>query len=182
MHEVASNFQRPRSQTFPNIDVEAMYQTATTEPMTPKYHPASTAPSSALESPIYEMAAPHFALDTAITSSPHLHHSSSNSSMAGRSATTPAGSSPTSPTQEEARRAADTLLSFFSSTAASGLVDQKDYQGLLKLTEKLRVNPQHAAKSSVGGLDRIPEGDTETLTHHPNHMSFEVKPEAVLTQ
>ncbi|KAL0931731.1 centromere binding protein b [Colletotrichum truncatum] len=177
----ATNFQRPRSQTFPTLDVESMYQAVTTEPMTPKYHPAATAPSSALESPIYEMTAPHFALDTALASSPHLHHSSSNSSIAGRSATTPAGSSPTSPTQEDARKAADTLLSFIQSTAASGLVDQKDYQVMLKLTEKLRVHQQQITKS-VGGLDRIPEGDTETLPHHPLQLSFESKSEAVLTQ
>ncbi|TDZ23609.1 Tigger transposable element-derived protein 6 [Colletotrichum orbiculare MAFF 240422] len=166
----ASNFQRPRSQTFPTLDLEYMNQAASTEPMTPKYQPASTAPSSALESPIYEMTTHHFALDNGIASSPHLHHSSSSSSIAGRSATTPAGSSPTSPTQEDARKAADTLLSFFQSTASSGLVDKNEFEVMLKLTEKLRVHQQHINKISapqpLGGLDRIPEGDTEMLSQN----------------
>ncbi|KXH38870.1 centromere binding protein B [Colletotrichum nymphaeae SA-01] len=182
----ASNFQRPRSQTFPTLDLEYMNQAASTEPMTPKYHPASTAPSSALESPVHEMAAPHFGLDTAITSSPHLHHSSSNSSMAGRSATTPAGSSPTSPTQEDARKAADTLLSYIQSTNGGALLDQTEYVVMVRLTEKLRLQQHQLAKSgvpqSLGILDRIPEGDTEMAPQHVHSMSLGVKSEPVVTQ
>ncbi|KAF6842863.1 centromere binding protein b [Colletotrichum musicola] len=182
----ASNSQRPRSQTLPTLDLDYMNQTATTEPMTPRYHPAATAPSSALESPVYEMNAPHFALDSAITSSPHLHHSSSNSSIAGRSAATPAGSSPTSTTPEEARKATDTLLSFCQSPSSSGLVDQDFYQSMLKFAETLRLHQPQPTKPSapqpLGGLDRIPEGDTEMLPHHPHQMSFEVKTEAVMNQ
>ncbi|KAJ3942435.1 uncharacterized protein N0V96_007934 [Colletotrichum fioriniae] len=182
----ASNFQRPRSQTFPTLDLEYMNQAASTEPMTPKYHPASTAPSSALESPVHEMAAPHFGLDTAITSSPHLHHSSSNSSMAGRSATTPAGSSPTSPTQEDARKAADTLLSYIQSTNGGALLDQTEYVVMVRLTEKLRLQQHQLAKSgvpqSLGILDRIPEGDAEMAPQHVHSMSLGIKSEPVVTQ
>ncbi|OLN93926.1 hypothetical protein CCHL11_03482 [Colletotrichum chlorophyti] len=182
----SSNFQRPRSQTFPTLDLEYLNQTAATEPMTPTYHPASTEPSSALDSPVHELTAPHFGLDSAIASSPHLHHSSSNSSMAGRSATTPTGSSPTSPTQEDARKAADTLLSFFQTTAAGGLLDQTEFAMMLRLTEKLRLHPHQVGKAgapqSLSMLDRIPEGDVELSPQHPPSMSLEIKCEPVTTQ
>ncbi|KAL9948059.1 hypothetical protein ACHAP6_003772 [Verticillium nonalfalfae] len=172
---VGSNFSRPRSQTFPTLDLEYMNAAGTTtEPSTPRFHPSATAPSSALESPVHEMNAAPFGIDNAIASSPHLHHSSSNSSMAGRSTTTPinsglsstpVGSSPTSPTQEDARRAADTLLNFIQSNASNGFVDQNEYATVLRLTEKLRIHQQQATKSinvtAIGGLSRIPEGDSE---------------------
>jgi hypothetical protein len=184
-------FQRPRSQTFPTLDLEYMNQAAATEPLTPKYQPASTAPSSALDSPMHEMNAPPFGLDTTISSPPTLRHSSSNSSMAARSAatpatgssaiaSTPAGSSPTSPTQEDARRAADTLLSFIQSVGSAGLVDQNEYYAVVRLTEKLRLHQHQTAKvvgatsQSIGGLSRIPEGECE-MNLVPTSMASKVE-------
>ncbi|KAJ4409437.1 hypothetical protein N0V82_009478 [Gnomoniopsis sp. IMI 355080] len=200
------NFQRPRSQTFPTLDLEYMNQSS--ESMTPRLpsgHPDSTAPSSALESPAHEFpTAGPFGLDSAI--SPHqqpshpLHHSSSASSLQGRvqqsqqgggSSSTPVigsttlssvASSPVSPSQEDARRAADTLLSFIANSGPNSLVDQTDYNAVIRLTEKLRLHQQAQAAAvrgqqvmgmgpsamsglgmgiSMGGLDRIPEGDAE---------------------
>lgn len=201
------NFQRPRSQTFPTLDLEYMNQSS--ESMTPRLpsgHPNSTAPSSALESPAHEFpSAGPFGLDNAI--SPHqqpthpLHHSSSASSLQGRvqqsqqgataSSSTPVigsaalssvASSPVSPSQEDARRAADTLLSFIANSGPNSLVDQTDYNAVIRLTEKLRLHQQAQAAAargqqvigmgppamsglgmgiSMGGLDRIPEGDAE---------------------
>ncbi|KAK3357433.1 hypothetical protein B0T25DRAFT_604288 [Lasiosphaeria hispida] len=169
-----SNFQRPRSQTFPTLDLEYMNQPQSTEPLTPKYHISSTAPSSALESPSNEVNGPHFNLDHAVTS-PQLRHSNSNGSLAGRSSTTPAasavGSSPNSPTQEDARRAADTLLSFIQN--ASGFVDHQEYLTVVRLTEKLRIHQNQLAKAmshGMGGLSRIPEGDSEMPNAPPTQM------------
>lgn len=165
------NFQRPRSQTFPTLDLEYMNQSTSHqpgEPETPKFasaHPGSTAPSSALESPAHEFsAAGPFGLDTAMSphhqpSHPSLHHSSSSSSLQGRgphqqqggSSTTPVigsaslssvASSPVSPSQEDARRAADTLLSFIANSGPNGFVDQNDYNAVIRLTEKLRLHQQ----------------------------------------
>ncbi|CAJ2509877.1 Uu.00g057770.m01.CDS01 [Anthostomella pinea] len=170
-----SNFQRPRSQTVPNIEpsLEYINQPQGSEPLTPKYSASGTAPSSALESPAHEMGASSFGLDAAM--SPHaLHRTSSNSSLAGRSATSGAvsgtmgSSTPNSPTQEDARRAADTLLSFMQNQSTSW-VDPSDYVVFVRLTEKLGLN-QHqlggapkgmSAAHGLGGLWRIPEGDTE---------------------
>jgi hypothetical protein len=164
----SSNFQRPRSQTYPALDLEAFSQ-AQSEPLTPKYSASGTAPSSALESPSHEMAATSFSMDSAI-SPPTLHHSRSNGSLGARSTNTPilpnaVIPSPNSPSQEEARRAADTLLSFMQQVGPSGLVNSDEYQTILRLTEKLRIHQhQHQGpkvNTGIGGLSRIPEGDIE---------------------
>ena len=179
----SSNFQRPRSQTLPTLDLEYMNPPQAPEALTPKYHVSSTAPSSALESPMNEMSAPPFSMDSAIAS-PRLRHSSSNSSMAARGngppisgntmASTPIGSSPTSPTQEDARRAADTLLSFIQT---SGIVDHNEYLMVVRLTEKLRLHQQataaKSAQQSMGGLSRIPEGEVEMSNAPPNNLKME---------
>ncbi|KAL2129118.1 hypothetical protein VTI74DRAFT_8195 [Chaetomium olivicolor] len=163
---LGSSFQRPRSQTFPTLDLEYLNQSQSTEPATPKYHVPSTAPPSALESASTDATGPAFSFEHAV-SPPALRHSSSNSSIAGRSTTTPitnsaVGSSPGSPTQEDARRAADTLLSYL--TSASGLADQNEFLTVVRLTEKLRIHQSQLAKAAahgMGGLSRIPEGDSE---------------------
>ena len=175
----ASGFQRPRSQTFPTLDLEYMNQQQNNEPLTPKYHVPSTAPTSALESPANEIQPSHFGhgMDHAVTS-PQLRRSSSNNSLAGRSATTPAttsavGSSPSSPTQEDARRAADTLLSFIQNSGA--FVDHNEYLTVVRLTEKLRIHQAQMAKATthgMGGLSRIPEGDSE-MPNAPPAMKTE---------
>lgn len=174
-----AGFQRPRSQTFPTLDLEYMNQSQSTEPATPKYHIASTAPSSALESASSEPSGPHFSFEQAV-SPPRLRRSSSNGSIAGRSSTTPGlssavGSSPGSPTQEDARRAADTLLSFISN--ASGFVDQHEFLAVVRLTEKLRIHQSQLAKAAashgMGGLSRIPEGDSEMPNAPPAMIKVE---------
>lgn len=160
--------QRPRSQTFPMLGIDPSYiSTHSNEALTPKYLPV-TAPPSALDSPMNEMATP-FGMDSAM-SSPHLHHSSSNGSMgppvSGSGSNTgitglqsPPNSSTNSPTtQDDARRALDTLLSFIKQ-APNGLVDQNEYLTVLKLTEKLRI--QQSPGTLPGGLHRIAEQDCE---------------------
>lgn len=165
-----NGFQRPRSQTFPMLSLDLPFAfSQENEPLTPKYNLPVTSPSSALDSPIHEIP-PHFGMDSAISSSPlhALHHSSSNGSMAPPQAGTPitgfqsphGSSAPGSPTQDDARRALDTLLNFISQ-APSGLVDRDEYLAVLKLTERLRLQPNG---SLPGGLDRIVEQDYELTT------------------
>ncbi|RDW83329.1 hypothetical protein BP5796_04820 [Coleophoma crateriformis] len=165
-----NNFQRPRSQTFPMLGIDPSFisqHSQASDAMTPKYNGLpSTAPSSALDSPIQEMDQP-FGLDSAI-SPPPLHHSSSNGSMAppasGASVTglqSPLSSSaPNSPTQDDARRALDTLLGYFNQ-APNGLVDQNEYMTILKLTEKLRLQTGNNSGPLPGGLHCIAEQDNE---------------------
>ncbi|KAL7626279.1 hypothetical protein AAE478_003049 [Parahypoxylon ruwenzoriense] len=191
----SSNFQRPRSQTVPDLGhLDYISQSQSTDPLTPKYSQSGTAPSSALESPANEISAPPFGgLDSAISPPTTLHHVSSNSSLTGRSSCsgaaavsgTPMGSSPSSPTQEDARRAADTLLSFMHHVKSTGLVDQNEFLIVLGLTEKLRLQSQqqhggpqaNSSTQGLGGLSRIPEGDTE-MTTIPSHL---IKNEATMS-
>lgn len=182
----SANFQRPRSQTVPDLGhLDYINQSQSSEPLTPKYSQSGTAPSSALESPTHETSAPPFGgLDSAISPPTPLHHVSSNSSLTGRSSCsgvaplsgTPMGSSPSSPTQEDARRAADTLLSFMQQIKSTGLVDHNELLIVMGLTEKLRLQPlqyggpqANSAIHGLGGLTRIPEGDTE-MTNGPSPM------------
>ncbi|RFU35756.1 hypothetical protein B7463_g620, partial [Scytalidium lignicola] len=157
-----NNFQRPRSQTFPMLGIDPSFiSNQSTEPMTPKYNMPVTAPSSALDSPVHEMA-PSFGLDSAI-SSPPLHHSSSNGSMAPPPSglqSPPGSSAPGSPTQDDARRALDTLLTYFNNQGANGLVDENEYMTVLKLTEKMRLQQNNGPLP--GGLHRIAEQDCES--------------------
>lgn len=156
-----SNFQRPRSQTFPMLGIDPSFiSNQSTEPLTPKYNMPVTAPSSALDSPVHEIP-PSFGLDTAIASPP-LHHSSSNGSMAPPPSglqSPPGSSAPSSPTQDDARRALDTLLTFFNNQGPNSLVDENDYMAVLKLTEKLRLQQNNGPLP--GGLHRIAEQDCE---------------------
>lgn len=157
-----------RSNTFPSLNIDYVNQTASNEPMTPRHQPSSTAPSSALDSPALDMAAP-FAIDTNINSPPPtLRRSSSNSSMTARSSTTPVttsgisstplDTSPVSPSQEDARRAAATLLSYIQN---AGNFDSSEYMTVVQLTKKLQIHQHQAGRPSIGGLSRIPEGDVE---------------------
>jgi hypothetical protein len=160
--QTGSNFQRPRSQTFPMLANDPSFiSPQTTEPMTPKYLPV-TAPSSALDSPMHEMPPP-FVMDSAI--SPQLHHSSSNGSMAPPSSNTPisglqsppGSSAANSPTTEDARRALNTVLTWIQHDPSCPM-DQNDYMTVLKLTEKIRLQPH---SSLPGGLHRIAEQECE---------------------
>ncbi|TRX91826.1 hypothetical protein FHL15_007379 [Xylaria flabelliformis] len=160
-------FHRPRSQTVPSIPpLEYINPARTTEPLTPKYNVSGTGPSSVIESPVHEMPASAFGLDSAI--SPRtLHHTSSSSSLAGRSTNSgtvsvTVGSTPTSPTQDDARRAADTLLSFMQHQL-TGWYETGEYLTVLRLSEKLGVGGPKASSATqgLGVLSRIPEGDAE---------------------
>lgn len=176
-----SNFQRPRSQTFPMLGIDPSFISSQgNEPLTPKYNLPLTAPSSALDSPMDEMPPP-FGMDSAI-SSPQLHslhHSSSNGSMTQSSngatitglQSPPRSSQPGSPTQDDARRALDTLLAFLNQSSTNGhhgLVDRDEYMTVVKLTEKLRLNSHGPLP---GGLHRIAEQDCEIAPRMEQSMS-----------
>jgi hypothetical protein len=159
----ASNFHRPRSQTFPTLDLEYINQPQQAEALTPKFQPSATAPSSALDSPMNDPSSAVFEDTIALS---QLRRSSSNSSFGPRSAgpngplsATSVGSSPTSPTHEDARRAADTLLQFIKNASAQ-FADAAEYDAVARLVEKLRIRPGFGM-TAMGGLSRIPEGEVE---------------------
>lgn len=77
----------------------------------------------------------------------------------------PTGSSPTSPTQDDARRALETFLSYMNLAGPQGLVDENEYRTVVKLTERMR---QHSL-SNLGGLQRIPEQESEVAAVKMDH-------------
>ncbi|KAI9740649.1 MAG: hypothetical protein M1818_004613 [Claussenomyces sp. TS43310] len=175
-----NNFQRPRSQTFPTLDIDPSYISPpqSSESMTPKFHQPATAPASALNS---EDMPPPFGIDSAISSSTAaLHRRSSNGSLhrqtrtpvltscsTGLASPVQTGSSPTSPSQDDARRALDTLLNFFSS-APQGF-DEDAYMTVIKLTERLHLQANSGSASigstqqhsGISGLGIITEQDSD---------------------
>lgn len=96
--------------------------------------------------------------DTATTAT-FPHHSTSPPALDTSSdpiATTPStttSTASTSPTQDDARLALETLLNYMEVAAPQGLVDEAEYQTVVKLTERMR---QH----SLGSIRGITEGDT----------------------
>ena len=177
-----ANFQRPRSQTFPTLDLH--YEAAAADgndAMTSKFDDSPTAPPSALESP-GDVSQQFTNIDSALGSQTVAAHShvprrtASSGSLRARAHTpvsmTGGGSNPGSPTQEDARRAAETLLAFVQSLSPGNgsPVDKTDYDNLLRLTEKLRFPTQQGLLSSksssagLGGLSRIPESEGEVAT------------------
>ncbi|GAO16932.1 uncharacterized protein UV8b_02884 [Ustilaginoidea virens] len=161
-HDLAPDFhhREKRSNTFPSIDISFKSQQGPVpEPVTPQLPPPVSAPS-VLESPTNEAQPGPYAINTGLTSPPSLHHHcGSKSSIAVRNSMAPAESSPVSPSQEDARRAANTLLSYLQNSGQS--FQASDYNAIVQLTKKLEIHQQMNHRPSVGGLSRIPEGDTE---------------------
>lgn len=161
-----ANYQRPRSQTFPTLDIECLNQQAGQEPTTPRYPISSTAPSSALESPPHEMDARHFTLDSVVSSSsPQLHHSNSNGNLAAASkaahlANNATLHSPCSPTLEDARRGLDLALAYVQRSASR--YDEHALMSVIQFFESAGLRHYNKAPGSsmhpTGGLSRIPEG------------------------
>ncbi|ELR09252.1 hypothetical protein VC83_05439 [Pseudogymnoascus destructans] len=93
--------------------------------------------------------------DTATTAT-FPHHSTSPTSLDGSSdpiAITPsttASTASTSPTPDDARLALETLLSYMEVAAPQGLVDEAEYQTVVKLTERMR---QHSLGSIRGDIE-----------------------------
>ncbi|KAK2630225.1 hypothetical protein QTJ16_001045 [Diplocarpon rosae] len=156
-HPPGTSFQRPRSQTFPMLGIDpSLISSSFNEPLTPKYSLPGTAPSSSLDSPSHEMPS-SFVLDSALDES-------NESAMGPQPHTTTSGlQSPpvsvglSSPTQDDARRALETFLSFVTQSP-NRLVDENEYMTVVKLTERLRLQPNG---DLPGGLHRIAEQDCE---------------------
>uniref|UniRef100_A0A8H7NAS1 HTH CENPB-type domain-containing protein n=1 Tax=Bionectria ochroleuca TaxID=29856 RepID=A0A8H7NAS1_BIOOC len=154
-----------RSNTFPSLNLDLVNQVVSSEPMTPRHQIPSTAPSSAIESPVHDFNSAPFGIDSTLTSPPQLHRSSSNSSMTGRSTpitngTMPAASidsSPVSPSQEDACRAATTLLSYIqSSMKTNGQFEHSELMTLVQLTNKLQVHQYQSLRPAMGASPESP--------------------------
>ncbi|KAI9770109.1 MAG: hypothetical protein M1840_003559 [Geoglossum simile] len=156
---LSSNFNRPRSQTFPLLGFDQSYASPppTSEPMTPKFVGQAMAPPPAPPSPGSEL--PPLASDETMVSShaesPSSVHAPSHGGVSPTSGVVSPSGGVSSPTQEDARRALEVVISFFSQQP-SGFVDPQEYMTIGNLMKKLRLQGQ----ALPGGLHQIPEQES----------------------
>lgn len=154
----SSNFQRPRSQTFPMLVGVEQYMSppGSSDALTPKF-----INSSALDSPMTELPGSLAAIDEAMSVSPtqvtHLMQPPPLPSNHNDEKGSSADSSPITPSQEEAARALELVMSFFQSQNADFVVEPQEYVTIGKLMEKLRI--KRSTESLTGGMRRISEPD-----------------------
>jgi hypothetical protein len=156
----SSNFQRPRSQTFPMLVGVEQYMSppGSSDALTPKFVGSNT-----LDSPMTELPGSLAAIDEAMAVSPkQMTHSmqppplpvSHNDEKCSST-----DSSPITPSQEEAARALELVMNFFQSQNASHnagfVVEPQEYVTIGKLMEKLRI--KRSSESVPLGMRRISE-------------------------
>lgn len=124
--------QRPRSQTFPLINVDPSYISPppSSEPLTPKILNQTIVPPPALGSPVAEISNP--------LASPHGTPSSSNTISANGTPSTPMTMGP-APSTDEARRALEVVMSFLRQQPL-GFVEPDDYVVVQKLLRRVSLN------------------------------------------
>lgn len=139
----SGNFQRPRSQTFPQlIGIEPyMSPPGSSDALTPKY-----ISNGALDSPMAEMPSSLSVIDESMSLSPTQVTNSmqppplpvaTSGLMDDKGSSNE--SSPTTPSQEEAARALELVMNFFQSQHAGFVVEPQEYVTIGKLMEKLRI-------------------------------------------
>jgi hypothetical protein len=178
----ASNFSRPRSQTFPMVGVEPYVSPPSSEPLTPKY-----VSSTVLESPMTEMSNPLATVEEGSLATmqpppppptaPMLQtHSHQPPSLSQSSPITPSSAissviTPSSPSLEETRRALEVVMSYLQHQPEIS-VEAKELMMMGSLMERLRLHGsrQGSVSSGVGvgvempgGMHRIPSGDFKSM-------------------
>ncbi|KAF2712873.1 CenpB-DNA-bind-domain-containing protein [Pleomassaria siparia CBS 279.74] len=167
----SSNFQRPRSQTFPMLTGVEQYMSppASSEALTPKY-------MTSLDSPMHEMRPSMSSVDESMDASPtqltssmqpppvpaippitmsmqqgSLSQSSPNGTETGLTLT---------PSQEEAAHALELVMSFFQHQP-HGFVEPQEYAMIGKLMERLKI--KRSSENLPSGMRRVSEPDFSTV-------------------
>ena len=168
---IGSSFNRPRSQTVPNLNLEpgAMTKTDLGDEKTPKVSDPSVM-TTMLESPLEDKPTTRNPFDAMErTNSFPGAHSNRGSSMqppyVPKSETASPMASPVgSPTQQEARRALELVMTFFQSQPV-GVVEPSEYVTMGRLMQKLEVvQSPDGTPSLPGGLHRIDEEEGLRVT------------------
>jgi hypothetical protein len=151
----SSNFQRPRSQTFPMLVGVEQYMSpppGSSDALTPKY-----ISSSALDSPMTELPAIDEGMSMSPTQGAHTMQPPPLPTLHTDDKCSSTESSPITPSQEEAARALELVMNFFQSQHAGFVVEPQEYVTIGKLMEKLRI--KRSTESLPGGMRRISEPD-----------------------
>jgi hypothetical protein len=152
----SSNFQRPRSQTFPMLVGVEQYMSppGSSDALTPKF-----INSGALDSPMHELPGSLAAIDEAMSVSPtqaaHLMQPPPLPSTHNDEKGSSTDSSPITPSQEEAAHALELVMNFFQSQHAGFVVEPQEYVTIGKLMEKLRI--KRSSESLPPGIRRVSE-------------------------
>jgi hypothetical protein len=163
----SSNFQRPRSQTFPMLVGVEQYMSppASSEALTPKYINVT-----ALDSPMDELQPSMAAMDDSMQVSPTMVTSSMQpppvptvpllnipmqQSMSQGASMVSEALSPGSPSQEEAARALELVWTFFQQQHEDFVVEPQEYLAIGKLMEKLKL--KRNSESLPSGMRRVSE-------------------------
>ncbi|KAF1938572.1 CenpB-DNA-bind-domain-containing protein [Clathrospora elynae] len=160
----SSNFQRPRSQTFPMLVGVEQYMSpppGSSDTLTPKYISSHT-----LDSPTTGLPSSLPAIDESMSLSPtQLSNSMQPPPLPTTSGYTDdkgssTDSSPITPSQEEAARALELVMSFFQSQNAGFVVEPQEYVTIGKLMEKLRI--KRSSESLSSEMRRVSEPNFAT--------------------
>ncbi|KAF2107425.1 hypothetical protein BDV96DRAFT_299688 [Lophiotrema nucula] len=158
----SSNFQRPRSQTFPMLVGVEQYMSPppSSEALTPKY-----LNSTVLESPM-EVLPSSSAMDDSMSASPTqvtnsmqpppVPAASLSMQLPHLSSPAPIGAESGSPSQEEAARALELVMSFFQHQP-TGVFEPQEYMMIGQLMEKLKI--KRGSESLGSGMRRVSEPD-----------------------
>jgi hypothetical protein len=171
----SSNFQRPRSQTFPMLVGVEQYMSPppSSEALTPKF-----LNSTALDSPMEEFQPSLAAIDDAMQASPTtVTNSMQPPPLPNGLPTMPSVSiplqqsnmlqtvtediSPISPSQEEAARALELVWTFFQQQHEDFIVEPQEYVTIGKLMEKLKL--KRGSESLPSGMRRPSEPNYSTV-------------------
>lgn len=166
----ASNFSRPRSQTFPMLGVEPYVSPPSSEPLTPKY-----VSSTVLESPMTELSNPLATVEEGSVSSMHppppphstmaeatitttgisapMLQTQATPSLSHSSPITPSSAissvAPGSPTLDETRRALEVVMSYLQHQPAIS-VEPKELITMGGLMERLKLQGSRQGSVSAG--------------------------------
>lgn len=163
----SSNFQRPRSQTFPMLIGVEQYMSppASSEALTPKYMTTLDSPMHELRPSMASMDESMEASPTQITSSmqpppvpavPPVSMSVQQGNLSQPSSISQENGSSMTPSQEEAARALELVMSFFQHQP-HGFVEPQEYAMIGKLMERLKIKRSSESLPSV--MRRVSEPD-----------------------
>jgi hypothetical protein len=163
----SSNFQRPRSQTFPLLIGVEQYMSppASSEALTPKY-----ISSTALDSPMDEMQPSLATIEEAMQVSPTMVTSAMQPppipsmmqpSSLSLNTSLPGNMSPISPSHEDAARALELVWTFFQQPHEDFVVEPQEFLTIGKLMEKIKI--KRSSESLASGVRRASEPQFSTV-------------------
>ena len=173
----SSNFSRPRSQTFPNLDIEpsSLTRSDQSSDRAGRFHDSSLADlmtdSPAQDKPTMINPMETIKRNHSVPDIKAARATSMQPPPRPQSGTTSPDGSPSSPTQDDARRALDLVMAFFQAQKP-GALDPTDWATIGKLMAKLEFASPNNTPILPGGLHRIDEHESPRLAKKRSMMGI----------